>query len=173
MCQTWIANIEGWPVLNWLVYVTCSSSSCKGTFGLFTVTDYRPFIGASLITTFIFLLLLNSLQIIFTEGFKIIIIRLNNKCTSNCIYRTSCGKHYVVQVHLWTILMIAENMYRYFNSWFSLRNDHNDRKTIQTCLSTILVLDIMRYDRVKEYTQCWLSQWLECSSHGQLRQQTP
>ena len=27
-----IANIEGWPVLNWLVHV--SSSSCKGTFGL-------------------------------------------------------------------------------------------------------------------------------------------
>jgi len=32
MCQTWIATIEGWPVLNWLVHV--SSSSCKGTFGL-------------------------------------------------------------------------------------------------------------------------------------------
>jgi len=30
MCQTCIANIEDWPVLNWLV----SSSSCKGTFGL-------------------------------------------------------------------------------------------------------------------------------------------
>ena len=30
MCQTGIANIEGWPVLNWLVHV--SSSSCKGTF---------------------------------------------------------------------------------------------------------------------------------------------
>jgi len=27
-----IANIEGWPVLNWLVHV--SRSSCKGTFGL-------------------------------------------------------------------------------------------------------------------------------------------
>ena len=31
-CQTWIANIEDWPVLNWLIHV--SSSSCKGTFGL-------------------------------------------------------------------------------------------------------------------------------------------
>jgi len=24
MCQTWIANIEGWPVLNWLVHVSSS-----------------------------------------------------------------------------------------------------------------------------------------------------